>query len=228
MPEGQRHLVGQSTVLALLAWVSVAGDGWGYFALYAGALAVLAGGVALAWAVHRLRSTGEAALRSRRDLVRRILRSFVMAELTLAGAILAVAVIARLGSGPIGPFAGGPFREEAATALPAQLEPLDVEEIQLQVPSDPPYSITTHGFVIDGALFVGADFFFPFKRWIHIVARDPRVLVSIEGRVYRCRAERVEDPEESRRLLEAVSRQRGVQPDDWLTDVWLFRMEPAS
>ena len=222
-----KYLGGLILAVALLAWVSFGGGGWGYFGLYAGSLLVLAVVTGLAWAAHRLLHRDDGASRARRDITRRILRSFVLAELTLGGAILGVALIARLGSGPVGPFAGGPFREVAAGPLPASLAPLEVEEIQLQIPSDPPYSITTHGFVIDGALVVGADFFFPFKRWIHVVQRDPRVLVRIEGRVYRCRVRRVQDPEESRSLLEEVSRQRGVEPTDWLTDVWFFKMEPA-
>ncbi len=102
------------------------------------------------------------------------------------------------------------------------------EEIQMQIPGDPPYSITTHAFMIDGALYVGADFVFPFKRWVYIVQEDPEVLVRIGGRLFRRRAVRIQDPDESRRILEEVSRQRGVDPDDWLTDVWFFRMDAPS
>ncbi len=102
------------------------------------------------------------------------------------------------------------------------------DEIQLQIPADPPYTITTHAFVIDGALYVGADFVFPFKRWVHIVQEDPEVLVRVGGRLFRRRAVRIQDPDESRRILEEVSRQRGVDPDDWLTEVWFFRMDAPS
>ena len=82
--------------------------------------------------------------------------------------------------------------------------------------------------MIDGALYIGADFVSPFKRWVHIVAEDPEVLVRISSRMFRRRAVRIQDPDKSRQLLEEVSRQRGVDPDDWLTDVWFFRMDPPS
>lgn len=221
------HLAGHSMILAVLAWVSVAGDGWGYLVLYAGVTALLAVVIGLSWAADRLLCGDKESLEQRQDIARRTLRSFVHAELTLGLAILVTATVARLGSGPIGPFAGGPFQQAASSELPMDLEPLDAEEIQLQIPSDPPYTITTHGFVIDGALYAGADFAFPFKRWVHIVQKDPAVLVRIDGRLFRCRAVRIRDPAASRRLLEEVSRQRGVQTDDWLTDVWFFRMEPT-
>ncbi len=98
----------------------------------------------------------------------------------------------------------------------------------MQVPTDRPYTITTHAFVIGGALYVGADFALPFKRWVHIVQEDPEVLVRVGGRLFRRRAVRIQDPDESRHLLEEVSRQRGVDPGDWLTDVWFFRIDAPS
>jgi hypothetical protein len=49
--------------------------------------------------------------------------------------------------------------------------------------------------------------------------------VRIAGRLLRRRAIRIQDPDESRQLLEEVSRQRGVDSDFWRTDVWFFRMD---
>ena len=68
----------------------------------------------------------------------------------------------------------------------------------------------------------------PGQAWVHIVHEDPEVLVRIGGRLFRRRAVRIQDPHESRRFLEEVSRQRGVDPDDWLSDVWFFRMDAPS
>ena len=69
---------------------------------------------------------------------------------------------------------------------------------------------------------------FPFKRWVHIVQESPRVSLRIGDRVFERRAVRIQEPGAARRLLEQVSRQRGVAPDDWLTDVWFFRMDPLE
>ncbi|MHC4492707.1 MAG: hypothetical protein ACYTDU_13900 [Planctomycetota bacterium] len=224
------HLGAYSALLALLALLSWLGRGWGYFVLYGLVLvtfALLVAGVslALAWSS---RSSGTARASA---FLARSLRSFAYAQITLATALALVAAVAmaRLTSGPLGPYPGGAFE-----GMPSE-EPFEEdlviepdEEIQLQIPADPPYTITTHAFMIEGALYVGADFVFPFKRWVYVIQEDPNVLVRIGGRLFRRRALRIQDPDESRRILEEVSRQRGVDPDDWLTDVWFFRMDPPS
>ncbi len=221
------HITAYAAVLALLALLSWAGGGWGYFVLYGLVLAtsalIVAGvSLGLAW---RSPSSGSARASAFRQ---RSVRSLSLAQLTLAVALVVTAVLARFTSGPLGPFAGGAF-EGARSEVPLeQCFPLAEEEIQIQLPTDPPYTITTHAFVIDGALYVGADFVFPFKRWVHIVGDDPEVLVRVCGRLFPRRAIRIEDRQESRRLLEEISRRRGHDADDWLTDVWFFRMDPGS
>jgi hypothetical protein len=223
-----RHVAVYAAVLALLALVSWLGSGWGYLVLYAlvlvtFGLVVAAVSLGLQWS-SRSRGTS----RTSRFLARS-LRSFAYAQITLVAAILTTVALARLMSGPLGPHPGGAFegvpsdeRFEEVLAIGPH------EEIQLQIPADPPYTITTHAFMVDGALYVGADFVLPFKRWVYIVQEDPEVLVRVGGRLFRRRAVHIDDPEESRRILEEVSRQRGVDPDDWLTDVWFFRMDPPS
>ena len=221
------HLGAHSAVLALLALLSWIGEGWGYFVLYSVVLVTLAllvavVSLALAWS-SRSRGTSRA-----NAFLERILRSFAQAQITLAAALVATAILARLTSGPVSPFPGGAFEGVPSEQLFEEGLARKSNEIQMQIPADPPYTITTHAFVIDGALYVGADFVFPFKRWVHIVQEDPEVLVRIGGRLFRRRAVHIQDPHESRRILEEVSRQRGVDPDDWLTDVWFFRMDAPS
>ena len=221
------HLWAYSAVLALLALSSWLGGAWGYFVVYGVVLvtfALVVGAVSLglAWSS---RSSGIPPVTV---FLERSLRSFVYAQITLGAALVAIAVLARLTSGPLGLFPGGAFE-----GVPSE-QPFEAglvssgDEIQMQIPTDPPYTITTHAFVIDGALYIGADFNFPFKRWVYIVQEDPEVLVRIGGRLFRRHTVRIEDPRESRRLLEEVSRQRGHSPDDWLTDVWFFRMDDPS
>jgi hypothetical protein len=222
-----QHLGGYAAALVLLGLLSWLGGGWGYFVLYG--LVVVAFGlvVGLVWIGLTRISRSSGALRASR-FVERSLRSFSYAQITLAVALLVTAVLARAMSGPLGPFPGGAFKGTPSDrAFEADLV-IEGEEIQLQIPADPPYTITTHAFVIEGALYVGADFVFPFKRWVHIVQQDPEVLVRVDGRLYRRHAVRIEHPAEARQLLEQVSRQRGVEPEDWLTEVWFFRMAVPS
>ena len=223
-----RHLRVYVAVLALLALVSWLGSGWGYLVFYAFVLVTFGLIVAAVSLGVRWSSRSRGAARASAFLARG-LRSFTYAQLTLGAAILVSMVLARLMSGPLGPYPGGAFE-----GVPSD-EPFEEglvigphEEIQLQIPGDPPYTITTHAFIVDGAVYVGADFVLPFKRWVHIVREDPRVLVRMRGRLVRRRAVYLAAPDESRRILEHVSRQRGVDPGDWLTDVWFFRMDPPS
>ena len=104
------------------------------------------------------------------------------------------------------------------------------EEIELQIPQDPlfgaPYSITVHFTVHRRQLYVGADFVFPFKQWVHTMAKDDRVLVGSGGSLYPRRAVRVTDEAEHSAVLTEAARRVGADPDDFLTEVWFFRMEP--
>ena len=223
----QVHLRAYSAVLALLALLSWLGRGWGYFVVYGVVLvtfALVVGVVSLGLS-RSDRSRGSSRATA---FLQRSLRSFAYAQITLVTALVATAFLARLTSGPLSSFAGGAF-EGAPSEQPFEEGlALKGDEIQMQIPADPPYTITTHAFVIDGAFYVGADFVFPFKRWVHIVREDPEVLVRLDGRLFRRRAVHIQDPDESRRILEEVSRQRGHDPDDWLTDVWFFRMDAPS
>ena len=221
------HLGAYAVVLALLALLSWLGCGWGYLVLYGLVLGAFVLVVAVVSLGRAWRSRSRWTLRAS-AFIERSLRSFSNAQMTLAAAIVATAIVARLTSGPLGPLPGGPFDGVASEEPFEERLVIEGNEIQLQIPGDPPYTITTHAFIVHGALYVGADFAFPFKRWVHIVQEDPEVLVRVGGRLFRRRAVRIQDPAESRRILEEVSRQRGVEPDDWLTDVWFFRMDAPS
>ena len=218
------HVGAYSAVLALLALLSWLGHAWGYFIVYSVILvsfALVVGVVSLSLA----RSSPSKGNTRAAVFLQRSLRSFVYAQITLSAVLVAIAILARLTSGPLGLFPGGAFE-----GVPSEhpFEPGLVsqgDEIQMQIPTDPPYTITTHAFVIDDALYVGADFNFPFNRWVHTVQKSPAVLLRIDGRLFRRRAVRITDRSESRHLLEEVSRLRGHGVDDWLTDVWFFRME---
>ncbi len=210
-------------LLALLALLSWIGRGWGYFVLYGLVLAAFALVVAVASFGLRWTSRGRGLSRAR-AFVERSLRSFFYAQVTLAVALVATALLARLTSGPLGPFAGGPFDGVPSVEPFEDSLVIERDEIQLQIPAELPYTITTHAFLIDGCLYVGADFLLPFKRWVHAVEDGDRVVVRVGSKLFDRRAERIRDATESRRILERVSEYRGVDPDDWLTEVWFFRM----
>lgn len=221
------HAGTYGAILIAVAFLSWLGSGWGYLVLYGSVVATFGLIVAVvSLAMQRIcRAQGT---RRVADFAERSVRSFSRAQVTLAVALVCAATVSRLTSGPLGPFPGGAFEGVPSGDLLEHDLRLAGDEIQLQVPANPPYTITTHAFSIDGALYVGADFVFPFKRWVHIVDRNPDVILRIDGRLIERRAVRIKESGEERSVLEEVSRLRGVEPDDWLTEVWFFRMEPTE
>lgn len=221
------HAGTYAVLLVLLAVVSWLGRGWGYFVLYALVLLTFAL-VVLAGFIWFARGSSHKRTPRRIHFLARFFRSFAKAQITLGLVLLATAIVARSASGPLGPFSGGRFEGTPSELAFHDGFTIEGDEVQIQISSDPPYTITTHAFMISEALYVGADFVFPFKRWVHIVRDRPDVVLRVDGQLFKRTAIYIHDPDQSRRVLEEVSRQRGVDPDDWLTDVWFFRMEVPS
>jgi hypothetical protein len=154
----------------------------------------------------------------------------VLGAVLLSG--LAVGTVARL-SEPIGSFPGGRLSGEVARPPVSGWSFLgEFERIQLEVSPETPRSINVHSFVHDGTLYVGADFYFPFKRWVYEVMRDSRVTVRARGKLYPMRAVRVSDPGEVESLRSELEHRlalwRGLDPETapgFQTEVWLFRLE---
>ena len=60
--------------------------------------------------------------------------------------------------------------------------------------------------------------------------RDPRVVVRVEGTLYRGRVVRVTDPRQIEALRRSVAAKYGVAEDGWAArqEVWFFRVETPS
>jgi hypothetical protein len=134
--------------------------------------------------------------------------------------------------GPWGMIPGGAFRgtetgrpcvalvATGATAL---------AEIELEVRTPTPRSMTIWNVVLDESMYVPADFLTPFKRWPHHVEADSRVRVRADGQVYRCAAVRVTDPDQIEALRRAIAAKYAIEPDGWASraEVWWFELGPA-
>ena len=231
MRPGLAQLLLQACVLAAIAVLSYVGGGWGYLLVYAFLLLILA--IVIAGLDVSMRLRGLPAVR-RGELRARALRSFALAEAAVAVALVITAGAVRGLDHPIGMFAGGALSGDLMT------EPVDdwsfasreEEELQLQIglqtPGVSPYSITTHFAVVEGRLYIGADFLFPFKQWVHRVAVDDRVLVKVGDRLYPRRAVRVRDAQEHAAVFEEAARRVGADPEDFAAEVWFFRMDPST
>ena len=224
------QLMLQVCVLSGIAVLSYVGGGWGYLLVYAFLLLMLAivtAGLDLAMRLRGLPAAQRGKLRTR------ALRSFALAEAAVAVALVITAGAVRRLDHPIGMFAGGALSGDLMT------EPVDdwsfasqLEELQLQIGlrtiGVSPYSITTHFAVVEGRLYIGADFLFPFKQWVHRVAVDDRVLVKVGDRLYPRRAVRVRDAQEHAAVFDEAARRVGADPEDFAAEVWFFRMDPST
>ncbi len=148
-------------------------------------------------------------------------------------AALAAAVVVTLPwwtEGPLGPLPGGRLAGPEARCPDDFGFARDVRQVALEVDPEAPRSVTTWAVVHGGALIVPADFLTPWKRWPQRVEADPRVRVRVEGRVFRCRAERVRDAATIEALRRATARKYDVAPDGWAagSEIWWYRLVPRA
>jgi hypothetical protein len=144
--------------------------------------------------------------------VRAILRILGVALAAVLLAIAAVAVAARFQDGPLAIFAGGPFTSGELVRGP---EPdwsfvRDVREVEFQL-LEPPRSRTT--WILDhaGKAYIPCGYMTSWwgrlwKRWPHEAAKDPRILLRIDGRLYERRLVRIEDGPALEPLLAQLGR----------------------
>jgi len=162
---------------------------------------------------------------------RRWLRWALALLLLLGLGTVALRVAARLSGGPLAFVPGGRLSGElAANQNPDWSFTAAVRTIALEVSPDDPLSVTTWVFTHDGALYVAADFFNPWKRWPRLVLADPRVRLRIAGRIYERDAVRVTDPGLVAQLRRAIAVKYDIAPGGLAArvDVWFFRMDPRG
>ena len=161
--------------------------------------------------------------------VRRIARWTLALAVLAVGATVALHVVARFSGGPLGIVPGGHLDGPlAADQSPDWSFTEQVRTIQVEVDPAHPLSVTTWVFTLDGALYVAADFFNPFKRWPRLALADPRVRLRIDGRIYERSAVRVTDPATIERLRRAIAVKYDIADGGIASkvEVWFFRMDP--
>ena len=171
--------------------------------------------------------------------MRGVLRIFAVAAAGLLLLLAGLAVAARFHDGPIAIFAGGPF---ASGELVEGPEPdwsfvHGVREVEFQL-HDPPRSRTT--WILDhaGKAYIPCGYMTTWwgrlwKRWPHEAARDPRILLRVDGKLYERRLVRIESGPEVAPLLAELSRKyaggREI-PMEAVTSgyLWLYELAPRN
>ena len=160
----------------------------------------------------------------------RVLRAIAIGVGVLVLLVAAVAFGARFADGPVALFPGGAFRtgdwvEDPAADLSFAA---DIQEIELES-GEPPTSRTVWILVEGGAAYVPCSLSFPpGKRWHFDALEHPAAVVRVDGKRYRRRLEKVQDPALHARLIEAAQAKYSSGPVSGEGDVWFFLLAPAA
>ncbi len=161
----------------------------------------------------------------------------VLAVLLLA--IVALFIAARLHDGPLAIVAGGPFAsgEHVTGPEPDWSFVREIQEVEFQL-LDPPRSRTTWILEHEGKAYIPSGYMTTWwgriwKRWPHEVAKDPRILLRIDGKIYERKLVRVEAGPQLAPLLAELSRKYtgGAEiPMQAVTSgyLWLFELAPRD
>ena len=153
--------------------------------------------------------------------------------------IAGLAVVARFHDGPIAIFAGGPFEsgELVTGSEPDWSFVHEIREVEFQL-LDPPRSRTT--WILDhaGKAYIPCGYMTTWwgriwKRWPHEAAKDPRILLRIDGKLYERRLVRIEGgPMVETLLLELSRKYAGGReiPMEAVSSgyLWLFELAPRD
>lgn len=171
--------------------------------------------------------------------MRAVLRTLGVVLAIALLAIAGVTVAARFHDGPIAILAGGPFERGELVSGP---EPdwsfvREIREVEFQL-LDPPRSRTTWILDYAGKAYIPCGYMTTWwgriwKRWPHEVAKDPRILLRIDGKLYERRLLRVEAGPVVAPLLAELGRKyaggRAI-PIDAVTSgyLWLYELAPRA
>jgi hypothetical protein len=160
----------------------------------------------------------------------RVLRAIAIGLGVILLLLAATAFGARFADGPVALFPGGPFRSGEWVEDPAAdlSFAADIQEIELES-GDPPTSRTVWILVEDGVAYVPCSLAFPpGKRWHFDALEHPAAVVRIDGKRYRRRLEKVQDPALHARLVEVARAKYDAGPVSEANEVWFFTLLPAT
>jgi hypothetical protein len=140
----------------------------------------------------------------------------------------------RFHDGPIQIISGGPFKTGKVTATPDDwrfLEDRSTIEFQTMAPAT---SRTTWCAVVDGRLFVVSGYMTTsygklWKQWPHYIAKDDRVILRIDGKLYEARLRRLHEGDMVARAMAEFGRKYGFEgtPDAVTSGYsWLYEVDP--
>lgn len=150
---------------------------------------------------------------------------------TLVGCVLLVALIARFGDGPLGPFPGGALEAgEWVDPTPTDWSfAADLREMDLQL-EEPASSRRTWLVVRDGVLYVPCGLPNQLKRWPHQAQKDGRAIMRLDGKLYRVQLTQITEPTLHTAVAQDSSRKYGFEVPEKADPetVWYFAVGPRK
>ena len=123
-------------------------------------------------------------------VVRFLIKGFAAIITFMSAVLLGLYIYAQF-SGPVGPIPGGKLNGEFSSSKPDWKALLpDGKFIEVQFDSKNPYSVTLAPHVINDELYTWSR---APNSWSSLIDKDPRVVVRIDGDLYRTLASKVDD-----------------------------------
>ena len=123
-------------------------------------------------------------------VVRFLIKCFAVIITFMSAVLLGLYIYAQF-SGPVGPIPGGKLNGEFSSSKPDWKALLpDGKFMEVQFDSKNPYSVTLAPHVIDDELYTWSR---APNSWSLLIEEDPRVVVRIDGVLYRTLASKVDD-----------------------------------
>ena len=123
-------------------------------------------------------------------VVRFLIKGFAAIITFMSAVLLGLYIYAQF-SGPVGPIPGGKLNGEFSSSKPDWKALLpDGKFMEVQFDSKNPYSVTLAPHVIDNELYTWSR---APNSWSSLIEEDPRVVVRIDGVLYRTLASKVDD-----------------------------------
>jgi hypothetical protein len=171
--------------------------------------------------------------------MRAVLRILAVALAVPLVVIAGLVIGARFHDGPVAIFAGGPFTsgELVGGAEPDWSFVRGVREVEFQL-LEPPRSRTTWILDHEGRAYIPCGYMTTWwgriwKRWPHEAAKDPRVVLRVDGKLYERRLVRVESGPALEPLLAELGRKYldgSPVPMEAVTSgyLWIYELAPRG
>ncbi len=155
-------------------------------------------------------------------LMRPSMLSFVHHIFTKVPAFTVTAVLLGACGAPLGPIPGGALDGDIVPWPENWQHAEECENVLLQTNPDAPYSVTIWGVGIGQDFYVGAS-----KRshqWARYVEADPRVILEVDGQLYRALAMRVTDPATTQQVAEHFVAKYDIDRDNLSGEGAFYRL----